>query len=249
MDTNIWSFEAGYCKIKTARQKKRLLKKDRDKQLLRIDRREKQLLQIKRYLPSVPLEAPYQKGWKRTFVLSEHVARSPAAMFYTTLLSKINTIDYSNDESFKIKVKRKRNRKKIYEEKPQFLQEFHSSEWTHRCKLNAEERAHFYRKECWSINGKTMYVKYVFSDPRRFALVVSPHIITHHQLVDEVLEQELAQIDQHLERNHLRPRIHKLVHRRRWFFYQNLGDDPRRKNPIKNKSLQQILLEAYNDNL
>lgn len=249
MDTNIWSFEASYCKIKTARQKKRLLKEHRDKQLLRIDRRENQLLLIKRSLPLVPLEEPYQKGWKRTFVLSEDVARSTAAMFYITLLSKINTIDYSNDKSFKRKAKRKRNRKKIYEEKPQYLQEFHSFEWTHRCKLNAEEKAHFYPKECWSKDGKTMHIKYVFSDPRRFALCVTPHMITHTCMVDEVLEQELAQIDQYLERNHLRPRIYKLVHGGRWRFYRDPQDDPRRKNPLKNKSLQQILLEAYNDEL
>src|SRR5690606_37296467 len=107
MDTNLWSFGAGYCKIKTARQKKRLQKEDIEKQLIRLHRLREKLQQQKNSLPLVPLETPYQKGWKRSYVLRQDVARSRYGSFYQTLLEKINTVIYHHDKHFKTS-KRKR---------------------------------------------------------------------------------------------------------------------------------------------
>jgi hypothetical protein len=105
MHTHTWSFDAGYCRFKTVRRKKRLQKADYDKQLLRLDRRRDKLELIKRTLPPVPLAEAYQKGWKRTFVLSADTARCKQADFYATLLCKINTVDYATEKHFRRKLK------------------------------------------------------------------------------------------------------------------------------------------------
>lgn len=243
MYTHTWSFDAGYCKIKTARQKKRLQKKDRDKQLLRLDRRQDELVKIRCALPLIPLTTPYQKGWKRTFVLREDTARCKQAAFYETLLSKINTVHYATDRHFRRKL-RKKNRKKQYAIKPQFLREFYAWEWHRQCKLSPEEKAHFYPKECWSKDGKTVTIKYVFTDPWRFVLRITPHMITHTRMVDEALEQELQQIGNYIECHHLQPRMLKLTLGRSWRPDYRFTEKAKYKNPLHNKPLHRILEEA-----
>jgi len=58
----------------------------------------------------VQLEEPYQRGWKRSFILREDVARCHAAEFYAILLAKINTETYSTNKGFTHK-KRRRGKK------------------------------------------------------------------------------------------------------------------------------------------
>ena len=69
-------------RLKSARQKRRLVKKDRDKQLIQLDKHQNLLWKQKRELPMIPLEHPYQKGWKRFFVLRKDVQQSAKAVFY-----------------------------------------------------------------------------------------------------------------------------------------------------------------------
>lgn len=213
MSTNDWSFGAGYCKIKTARQKKRLLKEDFDKHLIHLHRLQDRLYEQRRKLPLIPLETPYQKGWARSYVLREDVARSRYAAFYQTLLEKINTIVYHHDKRFK--VSKKKRRKKIQADIPQTLVEFHEWDWnSSRNKLTEAERALFYLRETrgnHTTKGRARVIKYVFADPWRYVLRVKPHMITHAQMIDEVLEQEIRRLDNHIENHNLRHKIEKLV--------------------------------------
>lgn len=119
MDTHEWS-----CRIKSARRKKRLVKTDRDKQLLKLDKRSKQIDEQMRLLPLVPLDKPYQRGWKRTFVLTNETKQSAKAEFYEVLLSKINTVEYHHDKSFKRKKRRKC--RYVFKDIEQLLQDFTS---------------------------------------------------------------------------------------------------------------------------
>ncbi len=96
------------CRIKSVRQKRRLVKTDRDKQLIQLDKRRAELRQQKRLLPLVPLEHPCQRGWKRFFVLREDLKHSPGKAFYETLLAKVKTVEYHHDKEFKRKKRRKR---------------------------------------------------------------------------------------------------------------------------------------------
>lgn len=244
MDTHDSSFEPGCYRLRTARQRKRSQKKDHDKQLISMHHRQNELCMARRRLPLTRLQEPYQRGWRRTFVLREDVARSAAAAFYSNLLSKINTIDYAADRSFKRRIKRKKNRKKLYEVKPQYLRAFYSYEWS-RAPLSPEERVLFYPMENTRQDGTT-YIQYVFAEPWRFVLQVKPHMITHVKTVDEVLEQEIQQIDNRIERHHLRPRLHRLVWGSGWRGRWN-RPPVREKNPLYNKPLQRIIAEAAND--
>ena len=101
---------------------------------------------------------PYQRGWKRFFVLRDDVNRSPKAEFYETLLTKINTVEYHHDKSFKRKKRRKgRN---VYVVKQQLLREFYDYSWqVNRMKLTEDEKTCFTRvefintcKAAWMLN-------------------------------------------------------------------------------------------------
>ena len=76
MDMHHWP----YIK-KSARRKKRLVKKDVDKQLIRLDKLRHSLTDQIRNLPPIILEKPYQRGWKRLFVLRDDIKRSDKADF------------------------------------------------------------------------------------------------------------------------------------------------------------------------
>jgi hypothetical protein len=210
MDTIDWSFQAGYCKIKTARQQKRLQKEDYNKRLIQLDRLRDKLCIERRNLPLVPLETPYQKGWKRSFVLREDVARSRNAMFYQELLEKINTVVYHHDKRFKYS--KKKRRKKIQVDIPQTLREFCEPGWkANRIRLTDAEKALFYPKEVRDKNNRPGGIRYVFAEPWRYVLQVRPHMITHVKMIDEMLEQEIQRLDNYIETHNLRHKINKLM--------------------------------------
>jgi len=212
MDIHEWP-----CRIKSVRQKRQLVKTDRDKQLIQLDKRRAELWQQKRLLPLVPLEHPYQRGWKRFFVLRDDLKRGPRAAFYDVLLGKINTVEYHNDKSFK----RKKRRKKRYgyEVKQQFLREFELYSWqANRMNLDEEEKACFTCVETFDVKTRRIDVKYVFNESWRYVLKVVPHMITHSKPIDADIERELSYIDDHIDYNHLAPRINLLTRGRsfRW---------------------------------
>src|SRR5258707_7168048 len=96
MDTQILPY-----RLKSARRKKRLVKEDRDKQLLKLDRERRSISSSPDYQTTAQLDEPYQKGWKRLFVLKPEVQRSDKAEFYQGILNAINTVQYHYDRSFK----------------------------------------------------------------------------------------------------------------------------------------------------
>lgn len=162
----------------------------------------------------VPLEHPYQKGWKRHFVVREDIKKSPSAAFYSSLLEKINTVQYHPDKSFKVKkrVKGLRKRGKTWVERKQFLQEFSEWQWSHhRSTLTELEKSHFHLYEKTSKDGKTKCFVYRFNEPWRYILQVKPRIITKVKLMDTLLEQEIQLLDNRIENYHLQPGISKLT--------------------------------------
>ncbi|KRD10170.1 hypothetical protein ASE21_10635 [Flavobacterium sp. Root901] len=234
-------------RFKDKRRKKRLVKKDLDKQLIQLRKLEVELWNKRRDLPLVPLEIPYQKGWQRNFKLRDDVARSSEASFYRELLEKINTWQFSPEKSFKRKKKRKG--KHVYVEKIQNVKEFSPSEWTSsKNELTEKEKVHFYKRERWCSNFKRYKVHYVFNEPWRYVLRVSPHMVTHTRMVDSDLESEIDIIDNYIVNHNLRDKINKLVKgfSNRWKYYQS--ENPREINPIKNIGLN-ILYQQYIDEM
>ncbi|WP_291287706.1 hypothetical protein [Flavobacterium sp.] len=234
-------------RLKSKRKKKRLVKEDFEKHLIQLRKLEKKLWEKRRDLPLVPLETPYQKGWQRNFILREDVARSSEASFYKSLLEKINTWQFSSEKSFKRKKKRKR--RNVYTEKLQTVKEFSEWEWkSPKLELTEKEKAHFYKRERWCSNFKRYRIHYVFNEPWRYVLRVSPYMITHTKLVDSDLESEIQLLDNRITNLNLRHKINKLVDgfSHRWSYYES--ENPKEKNPIKNKSLE-ALYQQYLDEM
>ncbi|MCR8558365.1 hypothetical protein KXD93_11965 [Mucilaginibacter sp. BJC16-A38] len=233
-------------RLKSARQKRRLVKKDRDKQLIELDRLQTSLLEQKRQLPMIPLEHPYQKGWKRIFVLRQDVRQSEKAMFYQAILDKINTVEYNKDISFK---KRKRRKQRYhYEEQPQTLRPIYDNDWqSDKLKFTEAEKECFYRNEEWSASRSKIIVTYLFNDSWRFVLAVKPHIIYEAKMVDEQLEQELKAIDNKIARYYLWPKITKINKGNCYKYWKIIPfEQPKYVNKLKNQP-RYTNKEAYLD--
>ncbi|MBW1655888.1 hypothetical protein [Flavobacterium quisquiliarum] len=234
-------------RFKSKRRKKRLIKKDFDKQLIHLRKLEVELWNKRRNLPLVPLQVPYQKGWQRNFKLRDDVARSAEAEFYKELLTKINTWQFSSEKSFKRKKKRKSRH--VYVEKIQTVKEFSEWEWkSPKLELTEKEKVHFYKRERWCSNFKRYKVHYVFNEPWRYVLRVSPYMITHTRMVDSYLESEIQVVENYIVNQNLRNKINKLVDgfSRSWSYYDY--ENPKEKNPIKNMSLH-ALYQQYADEM
>jgi len=232
MDLRDWPYQ-----LKSARRKKRLVRKDFDKQLISLRKRDQELWLQKRLLPMVPLERPYQRGWKSDFVLSDRTKRSDKADFYQQLLDKINTRKFHYDASFKVKNKKKR--KYGLSLIPQELQWFSEREWnSSRVELSADERLCFLKTEIWSSDMNYSTIRYVYNHPADFVLKVSPYIISEVKLLDTDLEREIAAIRNFIDHRDLWPKIHKLTigkrYRYRAWSETNL---PKYINKLKNKPM------------
>lgn len=234
-------------RFKNKRTKKRLVKEDFEKQLIQIRKLENELWKKRNDLPLVPLTNPYQKGWQRSFKLREDVARSSDALFYSTLLEKINTWQFCLDKSFKRKKKRKRRH--VYVEKIQTVKEFSEWDWkSPKLALTEKEKVHFFKRERWCNACKRYKIHYVFNEPWRYVLRVSPNMITHTKMVDSILESEIQVVENYIVNYNLRYKINKLVN---GFSYGNRYyqiENPKEKNPIKNKS-QHVLYQQYADEM
>jgi hypothetical protein len=230
-------------RLKSARQKKRARKGDLDKQLIQLDKLRTKLRHDKERLPWVPLAEPYQKGWKRFFVLREDIRRSKDADFYQTLLDKINTVHYSRDKAFRIR--KRRMRRYIYTVETQAVREIQVWEWNGpKLKLTERERMHFFRYERWCPSGKYWKASYVFTEPWRFVLRIRPHMITEQRMINANLEAELQRLKNYIERNSLSGKIYKLTRSKRGPWNWHEGAKPQDKHPFINKPLRIILAEC-----
>lgn len=218
--------------IKSARQKRRLVKTDRDKQLIQLYKRRGALWQQRAQLPPVALDEPYQSGWMRFFVLRDDIRRSPMAEFYEALLAKINTVEYHHDKSFRRKKRRKG--RYIYKVKEQKLREYDLYDWNHpKLHLTAREKVCFTRVESYSIKAHSLQVRYVFTEPWRYVLKIAPYIITHKKALDVDIERELAYMDGYIDGNYLEPRIYRLTRGRRYRWKDDFKEPAKYINKLK----------------
>lgn len=193
-------------RIQSERTKKRKRKKDFDKRLLKKSREHNALYEQKRNLGWEPVYPPYQKGWKRYFVLRADVRTGKKADFFQNILDKINTTQYSWKKEFT--VKRRKYGKKIFVPKPQHLQTFR--DWELR-KLNlSPDELQFFRAD-WIIDkyGKE-HLLYVFTEPWRFQLTVQPNMIDKRKKLDTELEAEIDMLHRYMLTKHLYPYLARL---------------------------------------
>jgi len=245
MDTEMilaTGIDIGCFRLQSARRKKRMQYKGFKQYLRNLDRLEDELRRQKDSLGWAPLIPPVMRGWKRSFVLREDVAKSKEADFFAGILGKINTIQYSHRKDFKEK-KRKRGRK-IRVEKPQHLREWDRYYCRYGLQLTAKELLFFDMREVWRKDGRFSHWRYVFREPWRFVLRVEPNMITQIRIRDEVLESQIGELNAIIESRFLRYKMKKMRHRHYHWWGENY-ERIREKNDLRNKSFSRILDEHY----
>ena len=212
---------------------------DFDKQLIQLHSKLQVLRDAKRALPMIPLKEPYQKGWKRTFVLREDVRISKYATFYETLLTKINSVMYWQNKTFT--KTRRRKRKKVQEPIEQTLKSFSLREWEHiKNPLTEAERKCFHTEKHWLKNSDVFEIYYVFNEPWRYVLKIEPHIIAEVKMLDEVLEQQIGELKKLIYNNNYGHKIEKLNKGRVSNWRRDLPERPWEVSPHKNKAKHTI---------
>ncbi|WP_121808072.1 hypothetical protein [Mucilaginibacter kameinonensis] len=233
-------------RLKSARRKKRLIKEAFDKKLIQLNKLQDKLNTEKKALPWIPLEKPYQKGWKREFVLTAKEKRGPKADFFEGLLSKINFPVYHYDETFQVKKKRRMTYE--YLNQPQFLRDFSPYNWRlNKMLLTDEEKALFERKEIWHEQYREWAVRFVFTEPWRFELAIKPHFIYLVKLGDELLEQQIGEVHNRLRRDNLWPYINRIKRGNTYKYWKVIfSEQPKYINEFKNNP-KYASKEAYLD--
>lgn len=232
-------------RLRTARHKKRMQYEDFDKWLIALEKEERALFRLKCNLGWEPLTPPVQKGWRRSFVLRDDVARGKNVEFFEGILKKINTYQYSHRKDFLMK-RRKRGRK-IYVPRPQKLL---SPDSRHFAKLgfNEAEKQFFHPEYEYSKGGQSWTVKYVFNEPGRFVLKVRPNMIDKVRIRDHELESRMRLIWDYFEKNDLNGRRIKLVRGRAYRWWKKYaGEKHNERDPMKNKPITRILDELKYD--
>jgi hypothetical protein len=224
--------------MRSARQKKRMVYEDLDKHLIQLYREERILHLQKRNLGWEGLAQPYQRGWTRSFELRDDVVRSGGAIFFASILRKINTKYWCYRKDFMIK-KRKLG-KKIYTVKQQNLLEPDPCHFA-KLKFTDKEKQFFHMREYFK--SGTIEKKYVFNEPWRFVVCTRPNIITRVRKTDPEIERQLEEINSFLRKNNYRNRQIRLTRgnlKKYWKSYEANTDE---KNWLKNKSFSRILDE------
>lgn len=208
MVTKDWEFYARCSRLKTKRKKKRLQKTDADKKLIQLSRELTKIHIEMENLGYQELKPPVQRGWKRTFVLRFDVKAGKEALFFQTLLDKINTVEYSHRKDFR--VKKNKQGKRVYLEQIQKLRALSELSFSDNL-LSEIEKTHF--REEWKVckyNGRI--IKYYFiKEPWRFVLKVKPNMITKVRIIDPLLLQREAEIKDYLNVGNRDSKLYKLT--------------------------------------
>lgn len=202
-----------FSRVRSLRSRKRIIKKDVEKQIIKKYKRSRELIDIRWNIQLVPLEKPYQKGYVRFFVVREDVKRSKDGDFFEGILKKINNCMYSETRKFLKKKKRKKFGKRIFVEREQRISNIYPWEWENpKLGLTEREKQYFLKKENYCPIKKSIKVYYEFIEPWRFVLRVRPHMITHYKPLDSELEKEYDQLKSYLNQYKVRGFIHKTIY-------------------------------------
>ncbi len=247
MNYNYERLPLEHFRLKSLRRKKRLQYLDFDKKLIKLYKEERAISKQIWNLGYEELNPPIQKGWKRSFVLLDDVRRSKDGRFFQGILDKINTVQYSWKKDFK--GKRRQRGKKIYVVREQELERLGELSLRKK-KFNPEELEYFNIARVPAGKAGEGLWLYTFQEPWRYKLKIEPNIIRRTKVKDFDLERRANEIEHYFDRNHLRPRMSKVVHGRyQWRLrYHYEGELPKYEyDPFKNRSFADILDEYMPD--
>jgi hypothetical protein len=166
---------------------------EKEKVTLQLYREQEKLYHDKWVKPSIKLDKPYQKGWKRYFKVREDVARGPLGKIAEKILSVINRIDYSSREDF---MKKGRKSKK-YEPIKLGVGVIDAREWEKK-KYPASWKKYF---RLYESKWGQLYYQFQFS--WWFTEIIEKHMITHYYEADAEIDSRIAEINKVIEHNKL----------------------------------------------
>lgn len=226
-----------YIKI-SPRRAIRQIREQKGKEVIQLHKRRKNLYKASKELPWIPVEKPYQSGWKRTFVCSGEVLKSPDAEFFKNILDRINRVQYSPYKDFRVG---RRLRKRGQTHQPRLIlnrileENFIDKERG----FGQREQKYFTLKEIQSFYRD--YKVYEFRQPWRFVEKVFPHIVTHQRMLDADLESEMDFVEYQLISRKYHDLSIKHYGGKYWTRFRT-GKEPH--NILKNKPLHRICHEA-----
>ncbi len=239
MDTQLLPY-----RLKSARRKKRLQKEDRDKHLLRLERKLKTLQENDKEVTMETLDHPYQKGWKRLFVLTKAVAESDKAGFYQAILDKINEVQYHYDESFKRRNKGNKWYRGDYPDLPKLRNINMYYRDANKLNLSDEQLACFKLVDYWNAPYYRWEPHYQFAEPSLFEIKVLPHMIYKVRVGDALLAQEESFLGDYLYSS--KPpacRLAKIKGRRYNRWNSDYNEKSKFADPFKSRQVLDVLAE------
>jgi hypothetical protein len=192
---------------------------------------------IQSALPFIPLDEPYQRGWKRLWALRPEAAKSDNADLYQGILDKLTQVQYHYDESFK-QPKRKGAWHRYYFDKLPILYAIDVYHWnTNWHKLTEDQRECFKQTTYWHEKDRCWKTHYEFAFPELIMIAVVPRIIDKVKLQDEVLEQQLAFSNDKLYNVSNWARLTKITggQYKNWYS-KSFPEKKKYRNPLKNKA-------------
>lgn len=196
-----------YFRIRCPRSRKRAVRAHKEKQLIKLEKERRELWHIKYHkVEYVPLDPPIQRGFRRSFILREDVARSSCAAFYQGILDKINTVLVHHDRAFTKKL-RKNGKKKI--PIPQYLKELDNAQFR-RLKLTEKEAAQFYLGIASNPRHRQHGEVWKFKEPWRFRLQIRRNMITQQKVENIEVEKRLKEINRLIDEPDVAGKIYNM---------------------------------------
>jgi hypothetical protein len=233
-----------YRHIMSERRKIRRIHKGKEREIFRLKKELRSLWKQQGDILPVPLKEPYQYGWVRLFILEDDQKYRPETAFYEEILREINTYQYSLDKRFVRRRIRKNRHRGKYAIRPQALMRIRESHFNSpKCRLTPEQKRLFVRKRKWHTPSRSWEVKYEFTEPWRYKLVIRPRIITEYFPVDNLLESRIKEIELYFDERNLP----LWDYADGWDYKSDFHHTGKNYNEIRNKPLRDIEAMAIKD--
>jgi len=214
--------------------------KHKQKRALTLLRELHQLWLARRSLPSVPLEEPIQRGYKRSYKFKSGILpyRSDAQALIA-ILNRINVTNYSPDGSFKEKrhwkskmwVDIKQQPRPIYEHRWPFPKEYKEKYFD----------ASYPGKFCWKCFEFSKHMHYHFRFEHYLEFNVEPNMLTHYTDADPYIETRIKEIENKMEAEQL----WSIINRAKGSHHRDR--DLKRKYPVRDQRRKESVDEQIHE--
>lgn len=186
----------------------------RDRKFRELEREHSLLWKARSSAPIVKLDKPYQKGFKKFFVVRDDITRRHDGNIIAEILKLINSTVYMQDEEF---VRKHKKRGKVV--KQEIVEPQLHCISPHLWDKLGPSVTNRYKKYCSGLTVKHIptpyggysYTRgYFFLYPWMFVTKVEPHFITHVREVLPAVESRLGEIDNYFDTRRVWRRLGKL---------------------------------------